>query len=86
MSDDSLEGEGCSENRNAIWKNYNWLKIQDSTSLKNENEKPVSGLLPVQFVSPRYVCIAGLQHKAEWMSFLTELSTWLNHSAAFKNL
>jgi len=48
---------------------------QDFTSLKYENEKPVSGLLLVQFVSPQYVCIVGLQHKGEWMSFMTELST-----------
>jgi len=35
--------------------------------------KTVSGLLPVQFVSPQFVCIAVLQRKSEWMSFLTEL-------------
>jgi len=34
----------------------NLLLTQDFTSLKNENEKPVSGLLPVQFVSPQLVC------------------------------
>jgi len=62
-----------------------WL-TQDFTSLKNENEKQVSGLLPVQFVSPQYVCIVGLQHKGEWMSFSMELSTWLNHNAASKKL
>jgi len=43
---------------------------QDFTNLQNENGKPVSGLLPVQFVSLRYVCIEGLQHKGEWLSFL----------------
>jgi len=44
--------------------------ITDSrfTSLQNENEKPVSGLLPVQFVSPQFVCIVGLQHKSGWVS------------------
>jgi len=49
--------------------------ITDSifTSLQNENENPVSGLLPVQFVSPQFVCIVVLQHKSEWMDFLTEL-------------
>ena len=49
--------------------------ITDSRCYKpqNENEKPVSGLLPVQFVSPQFVCIAVLQHKGEWMSYLTEL-------------
>jgi len=26
-------------------------------SLQNENENPVSGLLPVQFVSAQFVCI-----------------------------
>ena len=46
---------------------------QDFTSLQNENEKPVSELLPVQFVSPQYVHIVVLQHKSEWMGFLTEL-------------
>jgi len=42
---------------------------QDFTSLQNENEKSVSGLLPVQFVSPQYeyVSIVGLQHKGEWI-------------------
>jgi len=29
----------------------NLLLTQDFASLQNENEKPVSGLLPVQFVS-----------------------------------
>ena len=51
---------------------------QDFTSLQNENEKPVSGLLPVQFVSPQFVCIVVLQHKDPWMSFLEELISWLN--------
>jgi len=46
---------------------------QDFTSLQNENEKLLSGLLPVQLVSPQFVCIVVLQHKGEWMSFLTEL-------------
>jgi len=49
------------------------LLTQYFTSLRNENEKPVSGLLPVQFVSPQFVCIVLLQHKSEWMGFLTEL-------------
>jgi len=50
------------------------LKVtQDFTSLQIENEKPVSGLVPVQFVSPQFVCIVVLQHKSGWMSFLTEL-------------
>ena len=46
---------------------------QDFTSFQHENEKPVSGLLPVQFVSPQFVCIVVLQHKGVWMSFLMEL-------------
>jgi len=46
---------------------------QDFTSLQNENEKTVSGLLPMQFVSPQFVCIEVLQRKSEWMGFLTEL-------------
>ena len=49
------------------------LITQDFTSLRNETEKPVSGLLPVQFVSPQFVCIVVLQHKSEWMGFLTVL-------------
>jgi len=48
---------------------------QEFTSLQNENEKPVSGLLPVRFVSPQFVCIVGLPHKGKWMSFLMELNT-----------
>jgi len=51
----------------------NVLLAQDFTSLQNENEKPVSGLLPVQFVCPQFVCIVILQHESEWMGFLTEL-------------
>jgi len=51
----------------------NLLLTQDFTSLQHENEKPVSGLLPVQFVSPQFVRIVVLQHKSEWMGFLTEL-------------
>jgi len=46
---------------------------QDFAILQNEKEKPVSWLLPVQFVSPQFVCIVVLQHKSEWMGFLTEL-------------
>jgi len=30
-------------------------------------------LLPLQFVSPQFVCIVVMQHKSEWMDFLTEL-------------
>jgi len=49
------------------------LLTQYFTSLQNENKKTVSGLLPVQFESPQFVCIVVLQHKSEWMGFLTEL-------------
>jgi len=51
----------------------NVLLTQDFTNLQNENEKPVSGLLPMQFVSPQFVCIVVLRHKGAWISFLTEL-------------
>jgi len=56
----------------------NLLLTQDFTSLQNENEKTVSGLLPVRFVSPQcvymqFTCIVVLQHKSEWVSILTEL-------------
>jgi len=51
----------------------NLLLTQDFTILQNENEKPVSGLLPVRFVSLQYVYIVVLQHKGVWMSILTEL-------------
>jgi len=51
----------------------NLLLTQDFTSLQNENDIPVSGLLPVQFVSPQFVCIVVLQHKSEWLDFVTEL-------------
>jgi len=43
----------------------NILLTQDFTSLQNENEKPVSGLLPMRFVSPHYVYIVVLQLKGE---------------------
>ena len=49
------------------------------TSLQNENEKPVSELLPVQFVSLQFVCIV-VFHESEWMSFLTELITWFTEA------
>jgi len=35
--------------------------------------KTVSGLFPVKFVSAQHACIDVLQHKCEWMSFLSEL-------------
>jgi len=53
----------------------NLKPTQDFTSLQNENEKPVSGLLPVQFVSPKFVYIVVLQRKREWVSFLMELNS-----------
>jgi len=63
------------------------LKLtQDFTSLQNENEKPVSGLFTVQFVSPQFVYIVVLQHKREWVSFLMELNSRLNHNAVCKKL
>jgi len=37
------------------------------------NEKLVSGLLPMQFVSPQFVCIVVLQHISEWTGFMMEL-------------
>jgi len=43
----------------------NLLLTQDFTILQNENEKPVSGLLPVQFVTQQFVYIVVLQHKGE---------------------
>jgi len=46
----------------------NLLLTQDFTNLQNENENPVSGLLPVQFVSPQFVCILVLQHTSGWVS------------------
>ena len=49
------------------------MLTQYFTSLQNENEKTVSGLLPAPFVSPQFVCIVVLQHKNEWMGFLTEI-------------
>jgi len=49
------------------------LLTQGFTSLPHEYEKTVYRLLPVQFVSPQFVCIVVLQHKGEWMSFLMEL-------------
>jgi len=48
--------------------------ITDSRFYKfPKTEKTVSGLLPVQFVSAQFVCIVVLQHKSEWMGFLTKL-------------
>jgi len=40
----------------------NLLLTQDFTSLQSENEKTVSGLLPMRFVSAQFVCIVVLQH------------------------
>jgi len=86
MPDDSLERKGSSEYRNVIWKTYNWLKILQASKIKRKKQFQNSGLLPVQFMSPQFVCIVGLQHESEWMSFLTELSTWLKHNAACEKL
>jgi len=36
-------------------------------------KKTFLGLLPVQTVRAQYICIDVLQHKGEWMSFLSEL-------------
>jgi len=36
-------------------------------------KKTFLGLLPVQSVRAQYICIDVLQHKGEWMSFLSEL-------------
>jgi len=58
----------------------NLLLTQYFASLQNENEKTVSGLLPVQYVSPQFVCIVILQHKSEWMDFLSELISKLTGS------
>jgi len=38
MPDDSLERKGSSENRNAIWKTYNWFKILQATEMKTRNQ------------------------------------------------
>jgi len=38
MHDDSLERKGSSENRNAIWKTYNWLKILQAAKIKTKNQ------------------------------------------------
>jgi len=43
----------------------------DARFWKPPKRKIVSGLLPVQSVSPQYVRV--LHCKGEWMSFLTEL-------------
>ena len=51
----------------------NLLLTQYFTSFQNENEKPISGLLPVQFESPQFACNVVLQHESEGMGFLTEL-------------
>ena len=47
-------------------------------------KKIFSGLLPVQSMRAQYICIDVLQHKGEWMSFLSELMPWLNHNAALE--
>ena len=41
---------------------------------RDQGPNHVATVLPVQFVSPQLVCIVDLQHKGEWMSFLTELT------------
>jgi len=48
------KGKPAVKNRNVICNMENLLLIQDFTSLQNENEKLVSGLLTVQFVSPQF--------------------------------
>ena len=38
MRDDSLERKGSSENRNAIWKAYIWLKILQASKMKTKKQ------------------------------------------------
>jgi len=75
MPDDRLgrKRKGGSKTRNAIRKTCYWLKILQASKMKTKNEKPVSVLLPVQSVSPQFVCIVVLQPEGEWMSFSTLL-------------
>jgi len=40
----------------------------------------------VQLIYLEYGCIVVLQHKGEWISFLTELKPWSNHNAACNKL
>jgi len=82
MPDDILGWKGSNMDKNAIWRTYNWLKILEISTIK----KTISGLLPVQLMSPQCVCIIELQRKSVCMSFLMELSLWLNHNAACKKL
>jgi len=37
MPDNSLERKGSSENRNVIWKTYNWFKILQASKMKTMN-------------------------------------------------
>jgi len=74
----ALKGKGKAAVKIGI--QYGKLITDSFTSLQNENEKPVSGLLPVPFVSPQNVYIVILQHKGEWMSILTELMSKLTRA------
>jgi len=62
--------KGSNKNMNAMWKTYYWLEILQASKMKTKNQLH---LLPVQFVSPQFVCIVVLQRKSEWMSFLMKL-------------
>jgi len=75
MPDDPHKGKGKAAVKIGMQcgKRITDSRFYELTSLQNENEKPVSGLLPVQFVCRQFVCIVVLQHKSEWMGFLTEL-------------
>jgi len=61
-------------------------RITDLTLPSLHKEKIASGLLAVQSTCPQYVCIEVLQHKVEWMNFLTELRPRFTNNAACKKL
>jgi len=38
MPDDSLERKGSNEDRNVIWKTYNWLKTLQASKMKTKHQ------------------------------------------------
>ena len=71
--------KGSSNNRNAMWKTCYWLKILQASKLKRINsfrdiasEVCVSAVcLHCNALSNAFIAV--VQHKSEWMGFLTEL-------------
>ena len=67
--------QSSSENRNVIWKSYNWLKILQASKMKTKNQ--FQGCCQCSSWVQWYVCIVGLQLKGELDAFLDWTELWI---------